>query len=160
MKDELYSDSLFNDLIGEFYFFKDKKFIFLGNMAPMEVSGDNSMFFDFLPMTVQKHMKDSKAITYNGIKTLPGLKSSLHEVEIQGKDNIRMFFFNTDSFLLEAIMFPEANIFWFYSDYRDIDDYLMPMTSGSSNNGHVFSTNHITSMSFNQPIDKSKFKFK
>jgi hypothetical protein len=126
----------------------------------MEVSGDNTMFFEFLPVMVQRYVKESKAIVYNGIKTLPGLKSSLHEVEIQTKDEIKRFYFNTESLLLEAMLFSEVNIFWFYSDYKDVDGFLMPMKSGSSNNGHVFSTSQIMSMSFNLPIEKNKFRIK
>ena len=160
MKEESYKDSLFQELTGEFYYFRSKKVIYIGNMPPMEVIGDNARFLEFLPATVQRYVKESKSITYNGIKILPGVKSLLHEVEIQTRDEIKRFFFNADSFLLEAMAFSEVDIIWFYADYKDIDGFLMPMRSWSSNNGNVFSTTEIMSASFDQPMDKNKFKLK
>lgn len=126
----------------------------------MEVTGDNSLWFDFWPVIVQNHVKAGRSISYNGVKQLPGLTSQLHEIEIQTKDYIRRFLFNTKSYLLEAVFFPETDIFWFFANYKDISGYLMPTFVGGSRNGYVFAEETYHTIVFDQAISEEKFQFK
>lgn len=160
MKEELYSDSLYVNLNSEFYYFKNKRIIMLANIPPMEVAGDNSLWFDFLPIIVKNYFNNGKSISYNGIKEIQGIPSPQHEIEIQTKEEIRRLLFNTETFLLEAIYFPEANTYWIYSKYKDFDGYLMPTCVTSTNNGNTFSSTNYKTMAFNQSIDMNMFNYK
>jgi len=158
MKEELYSDSMYVNLTSEFYYFKNTRIIMLANIPPMEVKGDNWLWFDFLPIIVEKIFNEGKKANYNGVNKIPGLSSPQHEIEILAKEHIRKLFFNTETFLLEAIYFPEANTYWIYSKYKYFDGYLMPTYVTSTKNGNAFSLTSYITMVFNQPIDINKFK--
>jgi hypothetical protein len=160
MKEELYSDSLYTTLTSECLFIKNKRIFKMGTMSPIESEGDNSLWFDFLPVIVENYVKAAKAVTYKGVSHLPGLTSPMHEIEIQSRDKIRRLFFNVDTNLLEALYFPEANVYWFYSDYTNVDGYLMPLTIMSISEGGIFSRTEYGSMSFNPDINLNVFEFK
>ena len=78
----------------------------------------------------------------------------------QSSDKIRRLFFNVDTNLLEALFFPEANIYWLYADYTDVEGYLMPLTTTSISEGGIFSRTEYRSMSFNPDINLNVFEFK
>lgn len=160
MKEELYSDSSYINLASEFYFFKDRRIIKLANMPMLETVGDNTLWFQLLPNIVKTFMKNGKSISYNGIKEIIGIPTPQHEIEIQMRDNIRRLLFNTKTFLLEAIYFPEENIYWIYDQYDEFESFLMPTQVTGMKDGNAFSLTIVKTLSFNQPIDMNKFNYK
>ena len=162
VKVELYSDSLFLNSTSNFYFFKNKRVIVLGNMPPMELNNDDTMTMtlDFYPTLVKKSMDDSRKITYNGTKLISGLEYPLHEIDIETRQREHKFFLiNTHTYLLEAIYDPETNIYTIISNYKNIDGYLIPMYTASMNDGVIFAWEIYKKVIFNQPIDMDKFNY-
>jgi hypothetical protein len=160
MKEEVFSDSLYNTLTTECLFLKRKRICKIGNVNTVEGEGDNSLWFDFLPVIVENYIKSARAVTYKGISHVPGLNPPMHEIEIQSKDEIRRFFFNVDTNLLEGLYFAETNIYWLYSDYTTVEGYLMPLTTTSVSEGGIFGRTEYRSISFNPNIDLSVFEYK
>ncbi|MBS1556140.1 MAG: hypothetical protein JSU09_14565 [Bacteroidetes bacterium] len=159
-KEELYSDSLFQNLTSSFYYFKNKKVIFLGNMPPMEVIGDNSIFFDFPPTIVEKFIEGSTHIKYVGIDNIANSTSTFYKVDVKTKNgDYRSLFFDTQTFLLRAIYIPEENVYWIYSNYKVIDGYLIATVMEIMNDGVVFSRTIYKTIEFNKPIEDNIFKY-
>jgi hypothetical protein len=160
MKEELYGDSLFQQLTSSFFFVKNKKIIFLNNVPPMEVTSDNSLLFDFPPTIVKKYLNESTKINYVGISNVPNSPLKFYQVDLKTKDGqYRSLFFEVATFLLGSIYFPEANVYWTYSNYKNIDGYLIPTVTENVNDGVVFSRRIYETIKFNGPMDKSKFEY-
>jgi hypothetical protein len=156
-KEELYKDSLFNNLTSEFFFIGNTRTILLGNLPPMKVPADKSRSFEFYPVKINGYVRDSKTIRNNGLKILPGKSIECYEIEIETKKERHWLLFNSKTYLLEAISFPEQKIFWYLSEYKEFEGYLIPSYILGVKGGVVYEWCKYKSFEFNTKIDPSKF---
>lgn len=156
-KEELFSDSLFRKRTSSFYYLKNRRVIRFEYMDPIEVDPDEKTTFDFYPTRINNYLLRSKSISYNGIKTIPGKPTSYYEIEIKTPDSDHVFLFNIESYLLEAIYFPEPNIYWLISDYKLFDGYLLPTYIASMRNGVIFDWRRYKTFVFNPKFREDLF---
>ena len=156
-KEELFSDSLFRKRTSSFYYLKNRRVIRFEYMDPIEVDPDEKTTFDFYPTRINNYLLRSKSINYNGIKTIPGKPTSYYEIEIKTPDFDHVFLFNIESYLLEAIYFPEPNIYWLISDYKLFDGYLLPTYIASMRNGVIFDWRRYKTFVFNPKFREDLF---
>jgi len=156
-KEELFSDSLFKNRTSSFYYLKNRRVIRFEYMDPIEVDPDEKSTFDFYPTRINNYILRSKSIAYKGIKTIPGKTTAYYEIEIKTPDFDHVFLFNTESYLLEAIYFPEPNIYWLISDYMLFDGYLLPTYIASMKNGVTFDWRRYKTFVFNPNFRNNLF---
>lgn len=159
MKVELYSDSLFLKALSSFYFFKSKNVVVLGDMDPIENVTDG-LQIDLYPVLIKNYMVDCRSISYNGMKFVLGIKSRMHEIEIETKQGEYFFFLiSPETHLLDAIYYPKGRYYVALSNYQNIAGYLLPTRETSMREGTIFSWTHYKTISFNVPIDPKKFDY-
>ncbi|MCW5909668.1 MAG: hypothetical protein KIT62_01280 [Cyclobacteriaceae bacterium] len=157
-KEVLFSDSLFKNQTSTFFFFKDRRVIMLDFMDPFEVGPDEKSTFDFYPLRIQNYVRHSKRIHYNGIKSIPDKSVPCHEIEITTNNGDHFLLFNTETHLLDAIYFPESDVYWIISDYKIFEGYLIPTHIASMKNGVIFSWTKYLMFAFNVEFEKNTFK--
>ena len=155
-KEEIYKDSLYNDTPSKFYFLKNKHVIIIGMMSPVETPVIKSVWFDFFPVKIKDYIDKSKTISFVGIKEIPG-KLACYEVNIVTKEEMHQLFFNTKTFLLEGIYFPDKDIYWIISDYKYFDGYLIPTYVASVKDGVIYTWEKFKTFVLNATIDLTKF---
>jgi hypothetical protein len=157
-KEELYNDSSYTGVPSKFYYLKDKDVIVLNNGMPkQETRHDEKRRFEFTPTRILTYMKESKKVLFRGLKKIPGEDLEFFEILITTRSEEHYFLFDTSTYLLKAEFFPETNIHWLYSDYRDINGYLIPGTISGLKDGMLFSMQSFTSFSFNMPLANEIF---
>jgi thiol-disulfide isomerase/thioredoxin len=155
-KEELFGDSLLKYHNSSFYFLKNRTVIMLGFMDPIEVNRKNQEI-DFYPMRIYKYMRKSKSISYGGIKVIQGKSVPCYEIEIKTSDASHVLFFNTESYLLDAIYFTEPNYYTMLSDYRLFEGYLLPTYEVSKRNGVTIAWKRHRTYEFNVKFDENQF---
>lgn len=107
-------------------------------------------------------MQKSRSIKLLGIKQFPVEGLHCYEIKITGKDRDCILYINTDTFLLEYFNRMKDGDMSFlvkYSDYKKIDDFLMPMSDYSMRNGIVFYWKNIRRIDINAEIDPELFEY-
>jgi len=158
-KEELYRDPNYSDVPSKFYFLKNKHVIILNitSMPPMETPVRKSLWFEFYPKRIQQYIKESKEINFIGEKEIPGKTSAYYEVEIKTKEENHYLLFNKETYLLEGKFFPDKDIYWIFSDYKETEGYLIPMLDTGIRDGIVFFWVMYNEFKFNIAIDPKIF---
>ena len=157
-KEELWGDSSYTESPSHFYFLKDKHVIILKGMPVMVRPVNKSVWFEFYPVRIQQYIKAARKISFNGLKNIPEKTFECFEVVITTRDESYHLYLNPETYLLEALYFPEANIYWLLFEYKEFDGYLMPtQILGARRDGMVYSQQFYKSILFNVPIDANKF---
>ncbi len=156
-REELYSDSLFADITSLFYFLPNKHVILIKGMPVIESKPKKNVWFEFYPIRIQQYVKESTEIELNDWKVIPGKTYELLEVRIKTKTDEHFLLFNPSTYLLEAIYFPQTDIYWVLSDYKEFDGYLIPGTVKEFKSRLLYSTLTYTSFSINIDIDPKLF---
>jgi hypothetical protein len=157
-KEETYSDSLYHHLTGEFFFIENMRTILLRNVPPVYSKADKSRAFDFYPVKIHRYMEESRAIRNFGLTFLEGKQVECYDIEIETKKEKHRFLFNSKTFLLEAVYFPERKTYWYISEYRIFDGYLIPTYILGVKDGIVYEWTKYKSFDINFEIDPSKFE--
>jgi hypothetical protein len=162
-KHELYDDSLFTHLTSTFYFLKDKTVIYMANLPKQEVSSRprDEFFSPHLPVQIWKLMEKSKSVELLGTKEFSG-GSLCYEIRITTRGRKYLLYINTDTFLLEYWNDREdgdISIMTKLYDYKQVDDFLIPLCSYMTRNGTIYFWSRITKTELNPVIDQKIFEY-
>ena len=164
-KNEIYEDSAFTHRLSTFYFLKDRTIILLGNVPPMIKTAPSRDKYasDHLPVQIWKLAEKSKSIELLGVKEFPSDGLSCYEIRMTSDGRNYVLYINTDTFLLEYWNGREDEDISFlakYYDYKRVDGFLIPMSSGLTRNGVVYFSTRTMKYIINADIDPEIFEYK
>jgi hypothetical protein len=151
--------------LSTFYFLKNKTILLLGNTPPIikrSFAQDEDYLSDHLPVEIKSLMEKSRSVELLGIKQFPPDGIQCYEIKIATKDRKRLLYINTNTFLLEywnLLKDGEISFLVKFSDYKRIDDFLMPMSDYAMRNGIVFHWKKIRKIEINADIRPEIFQY-
>lgn len=161
-----YEDSTYTHLKSTFYFLKDKTIILIGNIPPMikkNPAPHSEFFSEHTPVFIWNLVNKSRSTELMGIKEFPIDGLLCYEIKITTKAQDYYLYINTETFLLEYWNVNKegdpTSLVRFYN-YKQIDDFLIPMSTSSMRNGFVFHWVNNRKIEFNTDIDPEHFIYK
>lgn len=164
-KNEIYADSSFSKLTSTFYFLKDRTIILLNNIPPIikEPPPKDEIQSVNLPVQISKLLEKSKSVELTGVKNFAADGVSCYEIRIISKGRIYTLYINTKTFLLEywnGRGDEDISILTKFSNYKEVDGLLIPMSESLMKNGNIFFWEHIRKYLINVDIDEEVFLYK
>lgn len=164
-KIEIYEDSTFTKMLSAFYFLQKRTILLLGNIPPIIKPApppEDDYLTDHVPVRVWKLLQESRSVELLGVKHFPVEGLQCYEVKIAEKDRTCLLYINTATFLLEYYNRRKDGDMSFlvkFSDYKKIDDFLIPMSDYSMRNGIVFYWRNIRKIEINADIGPEVFEY-
>ena len=164
-KIDIYEDSTFANKLSTFYFLESKTIILLGNIPPIikpPPPHDEGFTSDHLPLQIRNLMQKSRSVELLGVKEFPVEGLQCYEIKISAKQGNYVLYINTDTFLLEYYNGRKDGDLSFLiklSDYKKIEEFLIPMSEYTMRNGVVFHWTSIRKIEINADIDPEIFEY-
>ena len=166
MKIESYKDSTFSMPSGTSYFLTDKMVLLIGNLPPVVKPPfePDEFFSPHTPVYVWKLMNKSKSVELLAVKEFAMEENECYEIQIEVKEKRYFLYINKKTLLLEIFnasgTYTDPSSLGRFSNYRDVEGFLIPMTTRSAKNGITFFSDHIKKIKLNVDIDPSVFEYK
>lgn len=164
-KHDIYSDSSFQILTSSFYYLKEKTVLLLDNTPPIikQAPSRDEFYSAHLPVKISKLMSKSRSVELLGIKEFPLDELLCYEIKMTAKGRSYLLYINTETFLLEYWNDREdedLSILTRFSNYRQVDEFLVPMSESLLRNGTTFFWEHTKRYLINSKIDIEMFNYK
>ena len=160
-----YADSTFTNWKSSFYFLKDKTIIIMDNIPPMikKPKPPGEFFAEHDPVFIWKLVDKSSSTELMGIKEFPIEGLLCYEIKITTKGRNYYLYINTETFLLEYWNISkdeDPSSLAKFSNYKQIGDFLIPMSNSAMRNGFVYHWVNKRKIEFNTEIDPELFIYK